>query len=185
MKNLIRSLRKSNALILDTETTGLDGRAEILQIGIVNLEGDELLNTFVRPAKARRWPEAQRIHGLSWTDVKDAPTISELAPQLQDLLQDNLVAIYNADYDTRILRQSVKAANAQQQFHWLETANWPCVMKAYAQFYGQRNTRYGGFRWQKLENACRQQRVRVNNAHDALADAQMTAALIRAIEQKL
>ena len=57
-------------------------------------------------------------------------------------------------------------------------------MKAYAQYYGQRNTRYGGYRWQSLTKACQQQRVRVSNAHDALGDARLTAALIRAIEKK-
>ncbi len=185
MKTFIQKLRRSNALILDTETTGMDNQAEILQIAIVNLDGEELLNSLVRPSKARRWPDAQRVHGLSWPDVKNAPGINELAPQLQDLLENSLVAIYNADYDTRVLRQSIKAAQAQNRFRWLKTGNWPCVMKAYAQYYGERNYRYGGYRWQKLEKACRQQKVRVANTHDALADAQMTAALIRAIEKNL
>lgn len=45
MKAFIKQLRQDNALILDTETTVLDCRAELLQIGIVSLEGEPLFNS--------------------------------------------------------------------------------------------------------------------------------------------
>ena len=185
MKKFIDRLRQNNAIILDTETTGLDNRAEILQIGIASLDGEELFNSLVRPGKAKRWPEAMRVHGISWSDVQDAPTISDLSEELKKVMEGKLVAIYNADFDTRLLQQSISIGGAASHYEWLNDNDWQCVMKAYAQYYGQRNTRYGGYRWQSLTKACQQQRVRVSNAHDALGDAKLTAALIRAIEQKL
>ncbi len=45
MKAFIKQLRQDNALILDTETTVLGCRAELLQIGIVSLEGEPLFNS--------------------------------------------------------------------------------------------------------------------------------------------
>lgn len=45
MKAFVKQLRQNNALILDTETTVLDCRAELLQIGIVSLEGEPLFNS--------------------------------------------------------------------------------------------------------------------------------------------
>ncbi|MDX1418091.1 MAG: 3'-5' exonuclease [Candidatus Promineifilaceae bacterium] len=185
MKKFIQQLRKNNALILDTETTGLDNRAELLQIGIVTLDGEPVFHSYVQPIFARRWSDAQRVHGISWQDVQDAPTISELAAKLQEVLEEQTVAVYNADFDGRMLRQSIRAAKAARQFQWLQEGRWPCVMKAYAPYWGQRNRRYGGYKWQSLTNACRQQGVPVASAHDALADAKMTAALIRAVEKKL
>jgi len=185
MKKFINVLRQKNALILDTETTGLDNRAEILQIGIVSLEGEPLFNSYVRPTKAIRWYDAMRVHGIAWSDVKDAPTISELAGDLQQLLEGRLVAIYNADFDTRMLWQSIKTAGAHNHYEWLKDDNWTCVMQAYAEYWGERNSRYGDYRWQSLINACRQQGIKVIDAHDALGDALLTAKLIRTIEQKL
>ncbi len=184
MKRFIDRLRKNNALILDTETTGLDQRAEILQIGIVTLDGEEIFHSYVRPVKVKRWDEAMRVHGISWFDVQDAPTMGELAQVLQPLIYGRLVAVYNADFDKRMMWQSVRADGANKLFLWMRQQEWQCVMKAYAAYWGQRS-RYGGYRWQSLSNACRQQGVRVAGAHDALADARLTAALIRSIENKL
>jgi len=183
MKEFINLLRQNNALILDTETTGLDNRAEIVQIGIASLDGKELFNSFVQPAKTRRWPDAQRVHGISWSAVQNAPTMGQLSEELKEIMNGRLVAIYNADFDTRILRQSIKADSAANLYQWLQKLEWECVMQAYAEYWGQRNTRYGSYKWQSLTNACRQQGVKVSNAHDALGDALLTAALLRSIEQ--
>lgn len=40
----------SDVLFLDTETTGLDGRAEIVELAEVNARGETLINTLARPA---------------------------------------------------------------------------------------------------------------------------------------
>jgi DNA polymerase-3 subunit epsilon len=185
MKQFIKQLRETNALILDTETTGLDKSAEILQIGIVSLEGETLFNSLVKPARARRWDEAQRVHGITVSDVKDAPTIGQLAAELNELMHGRPVAIYNVKFDTRMLSQSIKAAKASSSYHWLYDQEWQCVMEAYAEYWGAWNSRYGSYRWQSLTDACRQQGVKVADAHDALGDARLTAALIRTVEKKL
>ena len=184
MKAFITELREERALVLDTETTGLDNSAEILQIGIVSLEGETLFNSLIKPARARRWPEAQRVHGIAPADVMDAPTMAEVAEPLQEIMHGRLVAIYNAKFDSRMLWQSIKAHQTGDSFAWMQGQKWACVMEAYAAYWG-RPGRYGSFQWQSLANACRQQGVRVVAAHDALADARLTAALIRAVEGKL
>ena len=184
MKEFIEELRDRDALILDTETTGLNSSAEILQIGMVSLEGETLFNSSIKPAKAKRWDDAQRVHGIAWSDVKDSPTIREVADQLKEIMNGRLVAIYNADFDTRILWQSIKADKAAGTFTWLHDQYWECVMKAYAEFWGQRG-RYGSYKWQSLTSACRQQGIKVVDVHDALGDARLTAELIRTIEKKL
>ncbi len=185
MKEFIEELRETNALVLDTETTGLDSNAEILQIGIVSLEGETLFNSYVKPAKARRWDDAMRVHGIAWSDVKDAPSIGQLSGELQKILFERRVAIYNADFDTRMLWQSVKSDRAKSQYYWLDDEDWVCMMKAYAEYWGQWNSRYRSYKWQSLTDACSQQGVKVVEARDALGDARLTAALIRTIEKKL
>jgi DNA polymerase-3 subunit epsilon len=185
MKEFIEELRETNALVLDTETTGLDSNAEILQIGIVSIEGETLFNSFVKPARARRWNDAMRVHGIGWSDVKEAPSIGQQAEVLKKIMAGRPIAIYNADFDTRILRQSIKADKASSSYQWLHNQDWECVMQAYAEYWGQWNSRYGSYKWQSLIDACRQQGVKVVNAHNALGDARLTAALLRSIEKKL
>ncbi len=179
----ISELRERNALVLDTETTGLGPEDEVIQIAICTLEGDRLLYSNVRPRKARTWPEAEKIHGISWDDVKDAPTMEDLRGFLIDYLCDRTAAIYNVRYDTRMIDQSVDMVNSD--WNWLVNVNWFCVMEAYARYWGDWSSWHQSYKWQSLEVACRQQDVEVADAHDALADARMTAALLRALERRV
>ena len=73
----------------------------------------------------------------------------------------------------------INAGKAGEHYRWLDDLDYECVMEAYAEYWGQRNRRYGGYQWQSLINACRQQGVKEAGAHDAVGDARMTAALIR------
>jgi DNA polymerase III epsilon subunit-like protein len=88
------------------------------------------------------------VHGISWEDVKEAPAIDQLANTLKHILDGRLVAIYNADFDTRLLRQSIRIAGATEAYEWFldQDWEWERVMKVYAEFWGERNRRYGGYR---------------------------------------
>lgn len=168
-------------LILDTETTGLhDG--EICQIAVLSASGEVCLDTYVRPK--RRIPlAATRIHGITDSMVRDAPTWGEIVPQLQELLEGRDLVVYNAIFDRRMMHRSAEAFGLPK-IDWKEIARWWCAMNAYAEFYGDWNSYRRSYRWQSLSNACSQQRIRVVDAHSALGDCRLTLALIQAMLQK-
>ena len=128
----------ANAIILDTETTGLDHSAEIIQLAIIDTHGETLLDTLIRPTA----PPDQgsiRIHGLTAERLATAPALREYAEQLQSLLITRPVLIYNADFDLRLLRQSLHAH--QLAFTWLNFVHYACVMEQYAVYHGERRQR--------------------------------------------
>ena len=94
-------------LILDTETTGLDNNAEIVEIAIINPLGELLLNTLVRPAIPIS-AEVTEIHGITDEDVKDAPSFPEIYPSIAEVLEDKQVLIYNSGFDIKILNYCCK-----------------------------------------------------------------------------
>ncbi|ECI8050226.1 hypothetical protein E4470_21395 [Salmonella enterica subsp. enterica] len=49
LKMVMQKWLNSDYLIIDTETTGLDNNAEIIEIAIINMHGDVLLNSLVKP----------------------------------------------------------------------------------------------------------------------------------------
>ena len=56
---------------LDAETTGLHESDEIVELAIIDDDdGKILLNTLVKPIVHTYWPKAQRVHGISPTDVE-------------------------------------------------------------------------------------------------------------------
>jgi DNA polymerase III subunit epsilon len=145
-------------LFLDTETTGLDGSAEIVEICIVDHDARVLLDTLVKPCRVIPWGVTQ-IHGITNEMVAGSPSWAQVWPQVRELLSGRPVGIYNSDFDLRMLSQSNRASGISWN---TRAADFFCIMKLYAQF--------RGCRWQKLEAAGRQCGLSLPNAHRARAD---------------
>ena len=96
-----------NILVLDTETTGLFPHKgdEILQFSAVDGNGNELLNSYVRPEHRKKWTEAQKKNGITYETVKDAPRFSELKDKIQSLIDNaDLIVSYNGKFDMDFLQ---------------------------------------------------------------------------------
>lgn len=166
-----------NALILDTETTGLDSDAEVIELAVIDCAGQSLIDTLVRPA--RQIPaDATAIHGITDQMVATAPSWPEVRGQLLELLASGRhLVIYNASYDLRLIRQS-------DALHGLETPVMAahCAMLTYAEHWGDIDQRRGGYRWQRLGYAAAQQGVEIQGkAHRAMADCLTTLGVLRAM----
>ncbi|MDG9854149.1 3'-5' exonuclease [Pseudomonas nitroreducens] len=171
----------SEGLILDTETTGLDDLAQIVEITIVDMTGKPLLNTLVKPTCLIPG-DASAIHGISNDDVADAPTWSQVFDQFKCLVSGRRVVIYNADYDVRLVHQTSLASGIDDSdFHTCLGRSAECAMLAYAEHFGEWNEHRQQWRWQKLVNAASQCGVPAVGAHRALADCLMTLGVIQAM----
>ncbi len=167
-----RRLLAQQPLFLDTETTGLNERAEIVEIAILDYDGTPLLESLVKP----RYPipsDVTRIHGITNATVSDAPSWADLWPQISAILKERNVGIYNADFDLRMLAQSHQSARLVWERDQVTSF---CIMQLYARYYGERG--YGGFRWQSLEKAGRQCRLSLPNSHRAADDARLARAVL-------
>ena len=51
-------------VILDTETTGLSGRDEVVQVGVLGMDGCVLFDRLVRPVKVGVSMGAFKVHGI-------------------------------------------------------------------------------------------------------------------------
>jgi DNA polymerase-3 subunit epsilon len=160
---------------LDTETTGLDPLAEIVEICIVDHAGQVLIDSLVKPT-GRIPRDASNVHHITDEMVKAAPTWAELWPSVAAALKDRRVAIYNADYDVRLMQQSHRLHS--MEWRWRSDA-FVCVMQLYAKFYGEWIPRYRSYRLHSLEAAARQCRLGLPNAHRARADALLARALLQ------
>jgi DNA polymerase-3 subunit epsilon len=168
-------VEESEMLILDTETTGLDANDEVIQLAILDMHGNVLLHTFVRPT-VPVGTEARAIHGITDEVLAQAPSFSNLYETIAVLLGNRSVLAYHADFDRRILAQT----SAKYGLPPLEVAAWDCVMERYARFWGERS-RSGHDKPQSLSTACMQQGIKVHGQHDAVKDCLLTLALIKAV----
>lgn len=184
-------LQRSDWVILDTETTGLGNFDQIVQIGVLSPSGEVLLDTLTKPSIPIP-DEATRIHGITNQMVANAPDFSQIWPKLVELTQDKVVVVYNATYDWRMVKQSIAAALDIDHFTFdgdekvggmmlTVGKDWACAMSRYAEFWGEWSSYHQSYTWQKLTNACRQQGLKIEDAHSAIGDCRMTLALIKAV----
>jgi DNA polymerase-3 subunit epsilon len=135
--------------ILDTETTGLESTAEVIQIAIIDPAGKKLFDSLIRPIDRKRIPtEATRIHGITMKMLEGAPIYSEIAPILIQIVEKRNIICYNAAFDGRLLNQTAEKTGAPKI-----SGRWACAMLAYAKFRGVWNERRQGYLWHKLPEA--------------------------------
>lgn len=178
-----RAWLAANALILDTETTGLGDDAEVVELAVIDCAGAVLLDTLVRPSGPVP-AEAAAIHGITDAMLAGAPTWSEIHARFCGLVEGRQVVIYSREFDVRVINQTARryGLQAPQGFDLaLDGSAVHCAMQAYAEFYGAWSAEKGRYRWQKLSTAAQQQGVTVTNAHRALGDCLMTLGLVRAM----
>ena len=91
-------------IILDTETTGLDPAKgdRIVEIGAVellnHLPTGRTFHVYINPE--RDMPkEAEAVHGLSSTFLKDKPVFASIAQDFLEFLAEDVLIIHNASFD--------------------------------------------------------------------------------------
>lgn len=188
-RKIIRSLTSveapsrtgSKKLIIDTETTGLDPvRDEILQISIIDSEGNTLYDGYFKPF-AESWKEAQRVHGISPEMVEDAPRLSEKLVEINSILcQAECIIGYNVDFDVNFLRN-----NGVIIYSDIEVYD---VMEVFAEIYGEYSEYFGNYKWQKLTTAAEYYNYDWSSspggAHNSLADCYATLHVYNKINEK-
>lgn len=91
-------------IVLDTETTGLDPKSghRVVEIGCVALLNHvptgEVYHQYINPE--RDMPaEAERVHGLSETFLKDHPLFADISDKFVAFVGDATLVIHNAAFD--------------------------------------------------------------------------------------
>lgn len=105
-------------IVFDVETTGFSYTSEILQISIMDINGNALLDTYVRPSHTKEWPQAMAVHHITPDKVKNAPTASELASKVRDIFESvDTVIGYNVSFDVRMVKQNFGIDVPKEKIH--------------------------------------------------------------------
>lgn len=165
-------LGRADWAVLDTETTGLDRSAQVIQVAIVAPDGVPLFDTLVRPhGPIPR--DVIRVHGITDEMVADAPAYPAIHPRLAAILDGRQVICYNAAFDSRMLQQTARRNEIPPL-----AIRWDCAMEMYARYAGQRRSR-GGYRWLPLPRGPEYPGARHQAIHDCLATLEVIRRMAR------
>lgn len=158
-------------VILDTETTGLDSTAEVIQIGVIDGSGKILMdNVLCKPLKPIP-ASATAIHHISNGMVQNAAPFQTAWDTLTQIANGKIVVVFNAEYDRRLLIQSAVHLPNPKPFR---PVRWDCAMIKHAEWVGEWDDYHHSFRWQKLQGG----------DHSALGDCLATLDVIKKIAGK-
>jgi DNA polymerase-3 subunit epsilon len=171
---------RSDWVALDTETTGLDGDSEIVEIAILSPTGVVLLESRVRPVQSIP-PEATAIHGITDARVAHAPTFPAIHAKIAAAIRGQEVLVYNAAFDRTVLDGVCECHGLPR----LSARSWTCAMEWYARWHGDQ-TASGDYRWQALPRWPGEYSVAERNqdgGHSAIEDARSVIRLVRRMAQ--
>lgn len=149
---------KKNIVIFDTETTDLNG--EIVEIAVIDLDGNVLLNRRIKPLGEMN-PAAENVHGISLEALANEPGFADIHPELCKVFAGQAVLSYNVQFDEGRIK-------ADCQRHGLPLPEWSgtnCIMEMYARFIGNWSDYWNDFKWVRLSD------VVPSADHSALGDA--------------
>jgi DNA polymerase III epsilon subunit-like protein len=164
-----------NPIFLDTETTGVGLYDLVIEIGIVDLEGNVLFNSLINPGRPIP-QDSSKVHGITDEMVAEAPSLKTAWSEIEDILHNRAIGMYNADFDYRLMKQSADNAGLPWS---IQRDQAFCVMNMFAAWYGEWIRRANNFRSQKLEFAGKFCGIDLPNNHHAVDDAKLTAALLK------
>lgn len=131
------------AVILDTETVDLN--SEIIELAIINMQGDVLFNKRFKPILSIA-EGASAVHGMTTEILADEPDFAQYDSPLRFLLGNaSKVIIYNASFDKSYLRITC-------DLHEVKPFKFDsvCAMEMYAQWIGDWSNYHGNYKWYPL-----------------------------------
>jgi DNA polymerase-3 subunit epsilon len=173
--------------VIDFETTGLSPEQDrVIEIGVACFERGELTllkNWLCNPGIAIP-EEARAVHNISDAELRDAPSFSEIVPELRACVQDHLPVAYNALFDRGFLHaelgrtaisgpESMESAPALvREVTWVDPLVW--VRELHKDERGYR-----------LGDVCARLGIALDTAHRAASDAEATGRILLALAGRM
>lgn len=170
---------REDFIFFDTETTGLDEDAEIVEITVLNADKEILFDSYVKPYKGIE-KAASRINGITAADYRYAPTFADIADELRAIFYDKMLCAYNAKYDWRLLGQSYNAAHRSNVpvYELFKPKRLNCVMIAMM-------THLQREKYIKLIDSCGHFNIKVpSNIHRSKVDTELTIEVAEALKNE-
>ena len=153
-------------VVLDVETTGLDpASSRILEIALATVENGLILETWTTRFNPEGPVGKTEIHGITDSDVVNAPLFSEKADEVLKRINNIAVVAHNSRFDLAFLRAEFQRANLTMP--WIAGICTLSISNYYQPHLSRR----------RLADCCEDIGIAISNAHTAVGDVQATARL--------
>lgn len=162
-----RNLYETPVAIIDFETTGLTpGYDRVVEVSVVRLDpGSEPKLVFDSLVNPRRKVTGTEVHGITDADVAGAPEFGDIAGDLIDAISGCAVSAYNVYFDMGFLEAELAGVGVRKPIPHF------CLMYMRPMLNIGKRCR--------LDLACAEMGIELDDAHVAAADALASAKLMQ------
>ena len=175
VKLAAQKMLDDNFVIFDTETTGLGPEDEIIELGIIDCQGNVLYEGLFRPERAMS-AAAIRINGITDSMLVREPRFADEYERIVEFLDSAGVIAFNEGFDERMFYQTAQRYGLDCGILDRIFSKAYCAQQLYDQYIGYDKT--------KLELACETEGIRKIQTHRATDDCVMTLALLGAVADR-
>jgi len=176
MDDLAARLPGVRFAVVDVETSGLRAdRNRVLQLGVVVVDADgQVLDTYSTLVSGRtpwqRWFGSvgpTHIHGIRRRDLRGAPSTDVALTELARRLEGTRFVAHNAPFDLGFLQTEARRSHLA-----LPIERALCTLRLSRLLDPERQQSH------RLGDLCARYDITIDRPHDALSDAEATAALL-------
>jgi len=110
-------LRNLRYAVVDTETTGggVHRGDRVMEVAIVHVDGGAITTAVDQLIDPQRpiGRYVSRLTGITWDMVCEAPTFGDVAPMIQEALEDRIFVAQNVRFDWRFLSMELRQATGR------------------------------------------------------------------------
>lgn len=171
--------------VWDTETTGVDLDSEIISIGVVDVKNYNSVVRYphfyqlIKPVNMAKVATTTEKTGIAAEILEHELSFLDYAEDLHVLLDLNTWVGWNLKFDVERLNLDCERHNVTA----IIPAGIHDVMDLFAYYAGDWDVQKQAWKKSKLTDACVRMGIVLDNAHNALADALATLAVMQAIAE--
>ena len=157
--------------ILDTETTGLKGDVRVIELSIVDLDGNTVFHSLFNPGMPLP-PEIPELTGITDEMVEDTPFFFQKVGEIVQILSGKQVIAWNAPFDRQWLTNEllmVSQGPAAAGICWFDAMELASYTSGRSR------------KWYRLIEAKKDHGVGDSQEHRSTADCLDTLAVLRKI----
>lgn len=160
--------------IVDLEATGTGSDAKIIQVGIVIVQGGQILKTYEQDVNPHEdlTSQIQLLTGISNKRLQKAPDFSQVAEEIYHLIEDAIFVAHNVKFDGNLLAENLFFEGFDLHTPRVDTVEL-------AQLFFPTLEKYS------LGNLAEDLGLDLKQAHTAISDAMATAQLLFKIQEKI
>lgn len=165
---------KQKYAVIDLEATGASVTAQIIQVGIVIIEGNQIIDTYQTDVNPHE-PLSEHIiklTGITDEQLAKAPDFSQVARAIFELIEDCVFVAHNVTFDANLLSEHLFLEGYELKTPRVDTVEL-------AQVFFPSMEKYA------LGDLTKALKIPLENAHTAIADAQATAQLFLRLREKI